>query len=264
MSDEYFRPYFTNGIWATGEVLPGLWYTGMIGNNLSALGITAVQLTRRFAYSGSVWWMPTTHEFGPNGGFDDYEWHECLATRFGISGTLSHEDRFSDAATNSVDNTTIRMADSLNLFELGSLADGVTVQKARYRMVSADAGIKYHGIFVGASYFQRWLDEFQADGTLPFSRDVDRGFYLQAAFYPVKQKFEVYGATSWVFGDKNNGYSTEYEYLGGANWYLAKTRDIRLNAQFIRVNQSPVSSTFGYYVGGQDGLTIAVGASILF
>jgi len=195
--------------------------------------------------------MPTTGEFGPHGGFDDYEYHEQLATRFGVGATTSREDRFSDAASNSPDNTTIRLADSLNLFELGSLAPDVTVDEARYRMLSLDAGIKYRGIFVGTSYFVRALGDFKADGPLPTTSIVDQGFYVQAAFYPVKQKLELYGATSWVFGDEDVGFETEHEYLGGANWFFASTRDLRINAQLIRVNRSPVSSTFGYYVGGQ-------------
>ena len=264
MADEYFRPYFAHGVWASGEPVPGLWYTAMVANNNSSLGITAGQLTRDFAYAGNVWWMPTTHEFGPNGGFDDYEYHEDVATRFGVGGMTSHEDRFSDAATSSPDNTTLRLADSLNLFELGSLAPGVTVDKGRVRLLSLDAGVKYRGIFVGASYFQRWLDRFKSDGPIPVSSIVDKGFYVQAAFYPVKQKLELYGVTSWVFGDKDAGFTTQHEYAGGGNWFFAKTRNIRLNAQLIWIDRSPVSSSFGYYIGGQRGTTAAVSASILF
>ncbi len=264
MADEFFRPYFTHGVWATGEVLPGLWYQAMVGNNLSALGITASQLTREFAYAASVWWMPTTHEFGPNGSFDDYEWHEDVATRFGVAATTSREDRFSDQATRQPDNTTLRLADSLNLFELGALAPDVTVQEGRYTMLSLDAGLKYKGIFVGTSYFYRKLHRFVADGALPVDEIVDTGFYVQAAFYPVRQKLELYGATSWVFGDKDAGFDTQHEWLGGANWFFAKTRDVRLNAQLIRINRSPVNSSFGYYIGGQRGMTASLAASINF
>jgi hypothetical protein len=39
MADEFFRPYFTNGVWAQGEVAQGLWYNAMLGNNSSSLGI---------------------------------------------------------------------------------------------------------------------------------------------------------------------------------------------------------------------------------
>lgn len=264
MADEYFRPYFTHGVWASGEVLPGLWYTGMVGNNLSALGITAAQLTRNFAYAGSVWWMPTTHEFGPNGSFDDWEYHEELATRFGASATWSREDRFGAAESVTPDNTTIRLADSVNVFDVGALADSVTVQEARYRLLSADAGLKYRGVFLQAHYFHRWLDDFAADGPLPVDSIVDKGFYVQAAFYPVRQKLELYGVTSWIFGDDDANFETQHEYIGGANWFPASTRDIRVNAQLIRVNRSPVSSSFGYYIGGQKGMTAALAASILF
>lgn len=264
MADEFFRPYFTHGVWATGEVLPGLWYTGMVGNNLSALGTTAAQLTRDFAYGASVWWMPTTGEFGPNGSFDDYEHHEELATRFGISGSASREDRFSENATAIPDNNTLKLADSVNLFERGSLAPDVTVQQSDYRVLSLDAALKYRGIFVGASYFQRWLGDFEADGPLPVDSIVDRGFYVQAAFYPVRAKLELYGATSWVFGDDDAGFDTSHEYLGGANWFVARSRDLRVNAQLIRIDRSPVSSSFGYYIGGQRGMTASLAASILF
>jgi hypothetical protein len=263
MADEFFRPYFTNGVWASGEVLPGLWYTGMVGNNLSALGITAGQLTREFAYAATVWWMPTTQEFGPNGSFDDWEYHDEVATRFGISGTNSREDRFG-AANTTPDNTTIRLADSVNLFDTGALAPDVTVEKARYRLLSLDAGLKYRGVFVGAQYFHRWLDRFKANGPLPVGEIVDKGWYLQAAFYPVKRKLELYGATSWVHGDTSAGFRTQHEVLGGANWFVGPTRDVRINAQMLRVNRSPVNSVFGYYVGGQKGMTATLAASINF
>jgi hypothetical protein len=264
MADEFFRPYFSHGVWATGEPLPGLWYTAMVANNNSGLGITSGQLTRKFAYSGSVWWMPTTHEFGPNGSFDDYENHDTLATRFGVGATSSHEDRFSSNATGKPDNTTLRLADSLNLFDLGSLAPDVTMQEARFRLLSADAGIKYRGVFVGASYFLRKLDDFRADGALPVSSITDQGFYVQAAAYPVPKVLEVYGTTSWVFGDTDAGFESSHEYIGGANWFFANTRDIRINAQLIRIVRSPVSSAFGYYIGGQRGMTASLAASVLF
>jgi hypothetical protein len=264
MADEFFRPFFTNGAWVNGEPLPGLWYTFMVGNNLSALGITAKQLTRDLALSGSTWWMPTTHEFGPQGAFGDFEMHDKLATRFGVSATSSREDRFSNVATGGPDNTTIRLADSLNLFDPGSLADGVTVQLADYQMLAVDAGLKYKGLFLQAEYYNRWLDDFDTDGPIPVSSIHDTGFYVQGAFFPLPRMLELYAATSQIFGDKSAGFKHSYSVLGGANYYIADTRNIRLNAQLIGVNRSPVSSTFGYYVGGQKGITISAAMSIFF
>jgi hypothetical protein len=45
---------------------------------------------------------------------------------------------------------------------------------------------------------------------------------------------------------------------------MTDSRNYRVNLQVIRVNHSPVSSTFGYYTGGQKGWTVALGASIFY
>jgi hypothetical protein len=264
MADEFFRPFFTNGVWASGEVAPGLWYLGMVGNNLSALGITATQLTRSFATGGSVWWMPTTKEFGPQGAYGDWEYHDQLATRFGVSTMRSRENRFTNNVSGSPDNTTIRLADSLNMFDPGSLARGVTVQEVDYRLLSVDAGMKYRGVFLQSEVYHRWLDHFNADGPLPVTSILDRGFYIQAAFYPVRKKLELYGATSQIFGDKDAGFRNSNEYLAGMNYYLSDSRNHRINVQVINVNRSPVGSTFGYYVGGLRGTIVSAALSIFF
>jgi hypothetical protein len=264
MADEFFRPYFTYGVWAQGEAAPGFWYNAMVGNNLSALGTKATQLDRDLSYAGSVWWMPTTKEFGPKGAYGDWEWHEELATRFGASAAFSPEERFTDAATGATGNTTLKLADSLNVFDTGSLAPGVTVQNVDYQLLAVDAGLKYRGIFLQTELFARRLDGFVADGELPVTKIEDTGFYLQAAFYPWPKKVELYAATSHVFGDSDAGFNDSSEYLIGANFYPFDTRNHRLNLQLMDVNRSPVSSTFGYYVGGQDGTTVSAAFSIFF
>ena len=48
------------------------------------------------------------------------------------------------------------------------------------------------------------------------------------------------------------------------NFYPANTRNHRLNVQVIDVNRSPVSSSFGYYTGGQKGTTFATAFSVFF
>jgi hypothetical protein len=264
MADEFFRPYFSTGVWVQGELLPGLWYNGMVSNTSSILGIKATQLDRHLTTGASAWWMPTTKEFGPRGAYGDWEHHEKLATRFGVSTTQSLEQRFTDPDTNATGNTVIKLADSLNVFDTGALAPGVTVQDVDYRILSFDAGVKYRGVFLQTEIYTRWLDNFVADGPLPVSSIVDRGFFIQGAFFPVRKKLEVYGATSQIFGDTDAGFDNSSEYLAGFNFYPADTRNHRLNVQVINVNHSPVSSTFGYYTGGQNGTTLSVAFSVFF
>jgi len=263
MADEFFRPYFGSGVYATGEVLPGLWYTAAMSNNNSSLGTKASQLDRKFSYGATTWWMPTTHEFGPRGAYGDWEWHEDLATRFGLSYFESPEQSFRNSS-GSPDNTTLRFADSVNVFETGALATGVTIENVDYSVLAVDAGMKYKGVFLQAEYYQRTLDEFDANGLLPVGEVKDSGFYVQAAFFPIRQKLEVYGITSQIYGDDDAGFGDSSEYGVGMNWYPYPTRNHRLNLQLLDVNKSPVSSTFGYYVGGQDGWTLASSFSVFF
>jgi len=263
MADEFFRPFFGSGVYATGEVLPGLWYTAAVSNNNSSLGTKASQLDRKFSYGATTWWMPTTHEFGPRGAYGDWEWHEDVATRVGLSYFESPEQSFRNSG-GSPDNTTLRFADSVNVFETGALADGVTIENVDYRVLAVDAGVKYKGVFLQAEYYQRSLDNFDATGLLPVGEVKDDGFYLQAAFFPIKQKLELYGITSQIYGDDDAGFGDSSEYGIGMNWYPYPTRNHRLNLQLLDVNKSPVSSTFGYYTGGQDGWTLASSFSVFF
>jgi hypothetical protein len=269
MADEFFRPFFAQGLYANGTVAPGVWYAATMGNSSSTLGSNASQLDRSFTYGGSVWWMPTTHEFGPRGGYGDWEYHESLATRFGFSAVYSPEDRYNDI-NESPDNTALRLADSLNVFETGSLVPGVTVTDVDYRILAFDAGMKYKGIFLQAEYFHRWLDSFKAEGqddlfgNFPIREIKDQGFYVQAAFYPIPKVFETYTGTSQIYGDSSLGFGDSADYILGANYYPFNSRNYRLNLQYNYVDNSPVNSTFGYYVGGQKGNTISAAASVFF
>ena len=55
MADEFFRPFFTQGVFANGMITPGLWYNASIGNTSSTLDTTASQIDRDFTCGGSLW-----------------------------------------------------------------------------------------------------------------------------------------------------------------------------------------------------------------
>ena len=263
MADEFFRAFFSQGIYANGEIVSGLFYSVSAGNSSSSLGNDATVLDRKLTYGGSVWWMPTTGEFGPRGALGDWEMHEKVATRFGVSACYSPEQRYTPVGEDP-GNTVLRLVDSVNLFETGSLEPGTTITFADYQVLAFDAGAKYRGIFLQTEFYWRTLNGFVADGPLPVSEIRDWGFYVQAAFFPIPKKLELYGATSQIYGDEDAGFGTANEYLGGMNYYIADTRNLRLNLQVIDVNRSSVSSVFGYYTAGQVGTTVSLAASIFF
>ncbi len=259
MADEFFRPYFSQGVFAQGNLLPTLQYRWMVGNNNSNLDIPATKLDRDLSAGFALTWLPTTGEFGPRGAFGDYERHEKLATRFNLAYTYSPEERQSPVGT-APGNTTLRLADSLNVFDTGALANGVTVEKTKYQLVSAAAGMKYRGFWLQGEGYGRKLDNFIANGLLPVSAVRDYGFYVQMADMVVPNRIELYGATSYIFGQ----YGHPKEFIVGGNYYPWNTRNLRLNVQLINVDRSPVSSTFGFYIGQIRGQVVSVGFTTLY
>jgi hypothetical protein len=260
MGDEYFRPGFTAGIWANGELFPGLQYRLMLGDSITLVNISAAQLTRDLAYGGTLAWMPTTHEFGPRGGFGDFEMHEKVATRFGVSSVHSREDRFSQVGTPYPDNTQIRISDGLLLFDPEALAPGVTLQRADYTLLSFDASMKHRGFFLFGEYYFRNLGNFQADGPLPQGVVYDNGFMIQSSYMVVPQRWELYGSYSRVFG----AFNTAWELGGGVNFYPYRSRNFKINGTVIYVDRSPTGSLFGYFVGGQKGPIVSFSADFFF
>ena len=265
LAEEYFRPGFTSGAWVTGEPLSKFRYWVMVGNNLSQLGITASQMSRFMSTSASFWWMPTTGEFGPRGGSGDFEIHENLATRFGASYVHCRESRQSNIGQSSAE-TQVKISDGQLFYETGALADGVTVTEADFDEGSIDMGIKIKGLHLQVEYYFRYLSNFEAEG--PYEEWIkmptsifDHGFYALASYEVIRKALQLYASTSWIY-DQFQRYP--WEILGGANWYPSGMRSLRLNFQAIYVDKSPASSSFGYYAGGQSGVTISTGVDFLF
>jgi hypothetical protein len=259
MGEEFFRGGFSSGAWLKGELLPRFHYWVSVNNNLSQLGISVPNDARDLAYSASVWWMPTTGEFGQRGGMADFEEHPRLATRFGMSAGRSREDRASQLGT-APNATQIRIADGLLLFEEGALADGVTVQKGTYQNWAIDAAMKYRGFTLMGEYFLRWLNDFRATGPLPVDELFDHGFTVQAMHMIWPKKLGLYGSTSYVFDDFGRH---PWEVVGGLAAYPFNARSVRLNLHVIHVEKSPTGSSFGFYTAGQSGTTLSLGLDIL-
>src|SRR5690606_20380019 len=195
LAAEFFRPGFTGGIWATGELFDKVGYKAMVGNNLNRIYQHGGPFDRNFAASASIWVMPTTGEFGPRGGFGDYELQSRVATRFGESVKSSRESRADQRPPASPDTTQIRLEDSSLLFETGALLPDVTVTRADYNLLAADAGLKIAGVHVQAEYFLRWIRNLRADGPLPVSRTLDHGFDVQVGVQVWPCRLELYAVT---------------------------------------------------------------------
>ena len=128
IADEFFRPSYTSGIWARGEVVDRVDYQVMLGNNLSQLGVDAGQLDNKFdTLAASLAWMPTTGEFGRRDAFGDFEGHQRPATRLAVHFTRSTENSQSQPGTEAIENVQIRLSDGSIVFTPGLFGEGVTV-----------------------------------------------------------------------------------------------------------------------------------------
>ena len=130
----------------------------------------------------------------------------------------------------------------------------VTVSDVTYRMLAADGGVKWRGLSVNGQYFFRWLNNFRADGPIPVSETFDHGFEFVVGGFVVPKKWEVYGRTSFVFGQFRNS----YEYAPGIKWYpLHNNHRVWVVAEGLRICQfsgmrrSLLHTTQGLTVGRQ-------------
>jgi hypothetical protein len=252
MADNFFRPGFTQGVWASGELGKGLNYLAFVGNGLNTLSISANKIDTHLASSGSVWWEPLG-DYGEPGKsrnmYDDYFASKNVRVRVGTAFTRSREDRFSNLDQSSPENTSLYNSDGVLTFSTGAFAPGVTVNVATYRMWAIDGGVKWNGLAINAQYFTRWLNDFDADGALPLASTLDHGAELTAGYFVKPKTVMVYGRGSWVRGQ----FGDSHEYGGGLKWHFLPTERLWLNGEVFKIDRAPYSGAFTPYTAGMTG-----------
>lgn len=263
MADNFFRPGFTQGVWASGEPVKGLNYLAFLGNGLNTLSITANKIDTNLLFSGSVWWEPLG-PYGPPGKsrnmYDDYSSSKKVRIRLGTAFTRSRENRFSDLDQSSPENTSIYNSDGVQAFATGAFAPGVTLQDATYKMWAADYGIKWNGLAVNGQYFMRWLNDFVADGPLPLQSTFDQGGEFSASYFVKPKKVMPYARTSWVNGQFGNS----YEYGAGIKWFYVPSERLWFQTEVFRVERAPYSGAFTPYTAGMTGWVPMIQALLAF
>jgi hypothetical protein len=252
-ADEFFRPSYTDGVWLKGDITKKSNYMVMIGDNLSVLGVSATQLDNKLdTQTFMAQWMPTTGEFGLYGTFGDYDDHQKVATRLGAHFTHSHETKQEQPGTNAIENSQIRLTDGSVIFTPDLFGPGISVETVDYKMMSLDAGIKYHGFSLEGEYYRRWLTDFTGTNTSSIAPITNDGYQLQSSAMVVRKILQVYLSGSQIFGGH---FGDASELRAGGNWYFTKQRGLRVNAEFIQLNNCPVGYTaVPYPVGGNGPL----------
>jgi hypothetical protein len=162
-----------------------------------------------------------------------------VATRVGVHFSHSLEDKQSQPGANAIENSQIRLTDGSIVFTPDLFGPGITVNNVDYRMMSIDAGVKYHGLSLEGEYYRRWLTNFAGVNTGGIADISDNGYQLQSSAMAVKDVLQLYLSGSQIFGR----YGNASEVRVGENWYFMKQRGLRFNTEYIHVNHSPVGYT---------------------
>jgi hypothetical protein len=263
IADEFFRPSYTSGIWAAGEITDKLKYQVMLGNNMSTLGVSAAQLDNGLnTFSSALVWEPTS-EFseGFSGqGWGDFEDHDKLATRLGIHLNRSDENRESQPNSEQFENTQLRLSDGSIIFTPDLFGKGITVTDATWKMTSFDGGLKYHGYSLEGEYYLRWIDNFRGTGTEGLKGLFDHGFQLQGSAMVVPKTLQAYLGHSRVFGQ----YGRPWDLRFGVNWFPFKNKVIRWNAEGLYLYKSPVGYTSVPFTVGGRGMVFHTSFELAF
>jgi hypothetical protein len=207
-----------------------------------------------------MWWMPTTGEFGPQEGYGDFEQHEKVATLVGLRFTRSREDRESQPDSDDPENSQLRLSDGTNLFTPNAFAPDAVIRRATYRMLSADAGLKYRGFSLDAEYFARWLDDFDTIGPIPVTDLFDHGFQVQASAMVLPSTLQLYAGGSQILGE----YGDPWDLGGGVNYFPLGSKHLRLNAQAAYYVDSPVGYNSVPFARGGNGMVYTADAEFAF
>ena len=254
IADEYFRPSYTTGIWANGNITDRLKYQFMAGNNLSQFGVDAGQLNGGLrTFSGVLNWFPTTGEFGLFNSFGDFDEHKKPATLLAGHFTYSQENKESQPNSDQFENVQLRISDGSIIFAPELFGPGIFIDEAVYKMTSADFGFKYKGFAFLGEYYWRWLSNFTGSGidSIGFMDITDNGFQILASYMLIKQRLQTFATFSQVFGDYGNPWDARF----GFNFFPWKTQAYKFNVEYIQVYRSPVGAlSLPYPVGATGGI----------
>jgi len=248
MANTFFRPGFSPGLLAVGNLDKQLFYTAGVWNAIDGGTTGVLRRGTSMAWAGNTWWEPWGR-FGL--GASDMEHHESPVVRLGCSGVYAPTYALPIVGSNPED-TIVRLSDGTRITKRGALGGDSRLDQFLYRLATVDAAWKYRGLALYGEYYFRMLDDFRGEGPFDRSSIFDQGGmgYLSWCFVP--RTYEAYARSSFVTGP----FGTGQEYGGGLNWYLKESRQARLTLEALYMNRNPAQNILYPYRAGYTGTAI--------
>ncbi len=243
MSNEFFRPSRTTGIWLIGDPDSFTRYEFMIGQGYNTEGLTPQELGNNFATAGSIY-RDVIGSYGPMRP-SDFEYHEELAVRLGVSAVASIEGT---PGRQLEETDFLRLTDGTRITDPNALAPGATVESFQVYLLAVDAAYKYRGWSANAEYFIRSIDNLSANIPVP-AVGLQHGFYTEGGFFVVPKRFELNSQYSFVTGDHGSSNS----YAAGFSYYPRGAKFLKMSMDGTYIDGSPVNSTGTNILVGDKG-----------
>jgi hypothetical protein len=249
MATTFFRPSLSQGVWIMGEPLDGFFYHAMMSNGFNTLNLIPEELNNRFAWSGSAWWEPRG-EFGR--GYSDIQHHEQAAVRLGACYTFALGSG-SQAASDAVENSPVRLSDGTIITTPNALAPGVTLQSYDISLAAIDWAWKYRGLGLSTEIYFQDLLNFVGTGPLPITSTSAFGGFVKGGYFVIPRETELYVRSSYVTG----AYGSGYELGGGLNHFFLPGKDnLFFTFDAAWLENSPAGQNRTGFVAGQTGLLV--------
>ena len=122
----------------------------------------------------------------------------------------------SQAESDAVENSPVRLSDGTIITTPGALAPGVTLQSYDISLAAIDWAWKYRGLSLSSEIYFQDLLNFEGTGPLPITATSAFGGFVKGGVFVVPRETELYTRTSYVTG----GYGSGYELGGGFNRFF--------------------------------------------
>ncbi|QDT36355.1 porin [Stratiformator vulcanicus] len=252
----FFRPSFSDSVWARGALTDDLRYLAMISNGLNTTRVSPANEDDRLAPSFTMWWEPL-EDYGVD--YSDLEYHEDPAVRLGFGTAYASQDEFIDPDLVTNELIFVRLVDGTRLIEDGALAPGVQVEQFDVALLSLDAAWKYRGLGLWAEYYLRWIENIKGDGPLPMNELFQHGFMAGGGYFLIPEKLEAVARMSAIYGE----FGSAYAYAAGLNYYV-RGHDLKFQFDVTQLVDNPAQNGGPNLRAGDDGVLIRSQVQLAF
>ncbi|QDT12512.1 porin [Stieleria marina] len=246
MTNDFFRPDRTVGIFGVGKIGESIRYQLMLGNGYSSSNLANSRTDEKFT-------IAATSSFDPlgdiGGSIVDESGESPFRLRLGHSMVYAAQ-KGSSAGQPLAETNYLRLSDGTRLAQIGAIDAGVTVSDVDVLLYGVDVAAKWNGWSFNAEYFARWIENLRGDGPLSIDELFQQGYYVEGGRFLLPNQLDVNARYSQVMGE----FGTSSEIALGANWYPLSRPTSKVSVDVTALDGSPLQNTASDILAGDDGL----------